>query len=179
EKHALALLDDIIKVARERMFNKMNMENSKDTKENVDSPSCSYEKSSPTSITTELQNIKSAKAWSKVTPSSLLVPEAGSPSSSAERPSISASIVSLPPQLLDSEASQPPLPSPPPPVSLHNDSEHMPSTARSDTSASPTTELGTLRPPPPPPPPLPLPPPPLSPPEGENDITIPVPPPPP
>ncbi|GKC14158.1 formin-like protein 5 isoform X1 [Tanacetum coccineum] len=213
EKHVLALLDDIIKVARERMFKTMNMENSKDMKENADSPSCSYEKSSPTSVTTELQNNKSAKAWSKVTPSSLmdpqvaedvvgknkdgnvrvhveilvppsslksivgaanvqLVPEAGSPSSSAERPSISASIVSLPPQLLDSEASQPPLPSPPPPVSLHSDSEHMPSTAKRYTSASPTTEVRTLRPPPPPPPPLPPPP------EGENNITIPVPPPP-
>ncbi|GJY02947.1 formin-like protein 5 isoform X1, partial [Tanacetum coccineum] len=214
EKHVLALLDDIIKVTRERMFIKMNMDNGKDTKENADSPSCSYEKSSPTSVTTELQNNKSAKAWSKVTPSSLmdpqvaedgnvrvqveilvppsslksivgaanvqLVPEAGSLSSSAERPSISASIVSLPPQLLDSEASQPPMPSPPPPpppVSLPHDSEHMPSTARRDTSASPTTELGTLRPPPPPPPPLPPPPPP--PPEGESDITIPPPPPPP
>ncbi|PWA61136.1 hypothetical protein CTI12_AA377140 [Artemisia annua] len=201
----LALLDDIIKVARERMFNKTSMDNGEDTKEIVDSPSCSYEKSSPTSVTTELQDNKSAKAWSKVTPSSLhslslefkmdpqvaedvegknkdgnvrvqveilvppsslkaivgaanvqLIPEGGSPSSSAERPSISASIVSLPPQLLDSEAN------------------NMPSTARSDTSASPTTELGTLRPPPPPPPPLPPPPPP---PESESDITIPVPPP--
>lgn len=68
----LALLDDIIKVARERMFNKTSMDNGEDTEENVDSPSCSHKKSSPTSVTTELQNNKSAKAWSKVTLSSLV-----------------------------------------------------------------------------------------------------------
>ncbi|KAI3710303.1 hypothetical protein L2E82_40081 [Cichorium intybus] len=77
EKHALDLLDDIIKVARESMFNILEMDNDKEVKEDVDSPSTSYGKSSrrsnsekercisspttPTSVLSKFPNNKSAK----------------------------------------------------------------------------------------------------------------------
>ncbi|KAK9056321.1 hypothetical protein SSX86_027411 [Deinandra increscens subsp. villosa] len=49
DKHALALLDDIIKVAQEKMYNKMDTNNDKEMKDNVDSSSNSNGKSSPMS----------------------------------------------------------------------------------------------------------------------------------
>lgn len=74
---ALALLDDIIILAREKMYNKKDMDNDKEVKENVDSPSTSNGKSSsrsypakvpsPTSVLPKLSVDKSAKACSKVT----------------------------------------------------------------------------------------------------------------
>ncbi|KAL8192498.1 hypothetical protein R6Q57_027683 [Mikania cordata] len=73
EKHALALLDDIINVAREKMYNKMHVDNVKDV-DNIDSPSSSNGKfssmsypdkiTSPTSVLCEFSNNKSAKACS-------------------------------------------------------------------------------------------------------------------
>ncbi|XP_076948740.1 uncharacterized protein LOC143621107 [Bidens hawaiensis] len=74
EKHALALLDDIINVAREKMNNKTDTDNNKETKNHVDSPSSSNGNSSsksypdkvpsPTSVLRVLSNKQSAKACS-------------------------------------------------------------------------------------------------------------------
>nr|XP_043620374.1 formin-like protein 20 [Erigeron canadensis] len=243
EKRALALLDDIIKVARERAHN---------LKEDVKSPSSSCGKSStrsssdkarllssPTTSTSglqEFQNNKSAKmdldeankvinsidqsnnkeeakdsavvedddervnkyetsdgnvtVQMKISiPSSSLksivdsenvqlIPTSGSPSSSSERPSISASIVSQSPQLLVAEASQS-LPSQhcekteiSPPILL-SEHIHSPKISTNHEEASSPTTLGVLPPPPPPPPPPPF----LL--VEENDIATSVPPPPP
>ncbi|XP_076948847.1 uncharacterized protein At4g04980-like [Bidens hawaiensis] len=77
------------------------------------------------------------------------------PSSSSERPSISAAIVSSPPQILDSEASQlQPSPQPSPPLSSPD--KPSPKMDINHTADSSLTSVGNLCPPsPPPPPPLP------------------------
>ncbi|KAI7734054.1 hypothetical protein M8C21_015034 [Ambrosia artemisiifolia] len=213
EKHVLALLDDIIIVAREKMHNKRDTDNDKETKDNVDSPSSSNGKSSSRShpdkidphvaegdegknkngnpdgnVTVQMEiSLPSSSLKSIIGSENVqLIPGGGSPSTSSETPSISATIVSSPTQLLGLEASQ--LQSPPQPCGelkispLPKETEDIPSTktATNHTAESSPTAIKNRLPPPPPPPPLspPLPPPPL-PSVGEGDARIPVPPPPP
>ncbi|KAM0000993.1 putative protein CHUP1 [Helianthus debilis subsp. tardiflorus] len=213
EKYVLALLDDIINVAREKTYNKRDTNNNKEMKDNVDSPSSSNGKSSsmsypdkvpsPTSVLRVFSNNKSAKMDPQVAegdevknkivnlngnvtvqmeislPSSSLksivdsenvqlIPAGGLPSTSSERPSISAAVVSSPSQLLDSEATQ--SQSPPQPCEKLEISP-----VSKETEDVPSPKMATnLRPPPPPPP---LPPPPLVS-VVEGDTETPVPPPP-
>ncbi|KAK1420081.1 hypothetical protein QVD17_21399 [Tagetes erecta] len=211
EKHALALLDDIIILAREKMYNKKDIDNDKEVKENVDSPSSSNGKSSsrsypdkvpsPTSVLPKMDSnvaegdegrnkngdpdgnvrvqmeisLPSSSLKSIVDSENVqLIPATGSPSTSSERPSISATIVSSPPQLLDPEACQSHAPLQPC-VELGISPPKM---AATHTAESSPTALGNLPPPPLPPPP---PPPPtlLSVEEGGTRTAVPPSPPPP
>ncbi|KAI7736261.1 hypothetical protein M8C21_022711, partial [Ambrosia artemisiifolia] len=208
EKHVLALLDDIIIVAREKMHNKRDTDNDKETKDNVDSPSGSNGQSSSRShpdkmdphvaegdegknkngdpdgnVTVQMEiSLPSSSLKSIIGSENVqLIPGGGSPSTSSETPSISATIVSSPTQLLGLEASQLQSSLQPcgePKISpLPKETEDIPSpkTATDHTAESSPTAIKNRCPPPPPPP---LPPPPL-PSVGEGDTRIPVPPPPP